>query len=121
MDADPVQYGILLVMGAVLWLWSRSWHHAKASRHPPNPVYFVNVPQWLVWLCGKPRQDGQLELGATMVQTAVVFQVLLMPLFLAFSTSPMKRAYVSFLVWSVGIGLAGVFRIAYFLWLKLRR
>lgn len=65
---------------------------------------------------GKHREGSRLELGAMIVQLAIILQLVLLPLFVVFSLGFRERAYISFLVWSGGFGIAFIFRVVYVLW-----
>jgi hypothetical protein len=109
---------ILISWGAGTWLWAKLMHQAK-SIHDSTPLYFVHAPEWLIWLCGKPRSDKHLELGGILLQLMMILDLLLIPIFLILSVEYRKRALIFFAVWCIPIGVIGLFRIVIHLWQKL--
>lgn len=119
MGKDLMQYSLFICWAVVMWFYGRLWHQTKNNR-PRVPVYLVCAPDWLIWLCGKPRSDGRLELGAIVFQLAMILDLLLLPMFLAFSVEYRLRGHLFLFAWAVPIGLNGLGRLTACVWQKFR-
>lgn len=120
MQSDFLQYIVLISWGVWMWYWGRFWHQIETIRYPML-VYFINAPKWLIYLCGKPRSDGRLELAGIVFQMAMLLDLLLIPAFLVFSVALRKRGYIFFAVFSIAIALSAVIRMIVYLWQKFSK
>lgn len=118
MQNDYLQYMVLIAWGVGMWLYGRLWHKGEARY--PMFNHFIKAPEWLIFLCGRPRADDHLELAGIAFQLVMVLSLLLIPAFWVFSVAFMVRAYVFWLLQGVAMGLAFVVRVAVYLWKKFR-
>ena len=114
---DLIQYIVLILWGIGMWFWGRFWHETEAIRYPML-VYYVDAPEWLIFLCGRPRQDGKLELAGIVFQIAMLLDLLLIPMFWVFSVPLRKRGYIFMAVFSIAVILAAIIRMIVYLWQK---
>ncbi len=112
MRDDFLQYGILIAWSVGMWLYGRIWHQ-EGSRNP-RLNRFIKAPEWLIFLCGRPRADGRLELAGIVFQLVMLLDLLVI-LALVTSASAVVRATIFWSLQIAAIILAFVVRIvAYF-------
>jgi len=107
---DIRQYIVLILWGIGMWFWGRFWHQTGAIRFPML-VHYVNASKWLIFLCGRPRPDGRLELAGIVFQIAMLLDLLLIPVFWVFSVPLRKRGFIFMAVFGMAIILAAIIRM----------
>lgn len=70
MDVWRIAVGVLANL--ILWIGLRF-----QQKQDDEDSYFIDVPSWLSWLCGRPRLDHKLELGAMVAQVGSILAILL--------------------------------------------
>lgn len=68
MSKDLLQMTAGILIGVVFWVYGYLEHKRRPAQSPIYHQTFQS-PRWLFRLSGKPRDDGQLEIGG------VIFQV----------------------------------------------
>lgn len=60
------------MLGILLWSLFRRIQEFASKKGKSGGYYFLTVPPWLSFICGRPLSENRLELGLTLGQIGVI-------------------------------------------------
>jgi hypothetical protein len=107
MNSDILQLLALLFVGSIFWVGG---YWLQRAKNPSTIV--VKPPRWVVWLCGNPRGDGQLEIDDASSQLLGLTLLTSSPCLFLWVEDYRTRAGIAFGTIIIFFGVSGLIQLS---------